>query len=355
MPRPGQHHTDTSPSMLQRASAEMDRLLQAFQAWESPVRGNLLAHGFWTDSVDPRRGRAMHGQQGEQYSEAIAAQVFLGYPVNDAGLCSIVVHPRHGHETYPVSLFTSAPLAQLQSALVQACGLQSTGAWLGGPSGGPKEGPVLAVRAALVHVADDGPRCAARALSFELCRGQRMLVTGPPGAGKSSLLMAIQGLLPLRKGEIEWTRGVRVCCAPQEPVRSPGGTLLSELTYPDACDDGHDGSLSEAEAADLLTRVGLRHLLDGGSVRECLARHWSRGEMQCLAIARLLRQRPDVVLLDEALGAVPLEIELKLLQQLFAIGVTVIMVSHRADVASLANAVLTINPAVSDGWHLSER
>ena len=41
-------------------------------------------------------------------------------------------------------------------------------------------------------------------LSFELRRGEALVVTGPNGAGKSSLLRALVGLLPLAAGKVRW-------------------------------------------------------------------------------------------------------------------------------------------------------
>lgn len=329
----------------------MDELLQCFLAWQAPIRDELRARGHWADAVDPRRGYALHGRAGARYSEAIAAQIFLAYPVNDEGLASVVVHPEHGSATYPVSFFTSAPLGLLQSVIARVCELDATAA---GPSSSTA---AKSAADTLLSVHDftvaGSRRCAARAVTFVLSRGQHLLLTGPPGAGKSALTLAINGLAPLRSGHARWAPHVRVMFVPQAPIAAPGGTLASELAYP--VDSDADSPAFQQAAAEMLSRVGMgRYLVEGLGLAHP-SEHLSRGEMQCVAIARVLRHRPHVVVLDEALGAVPLAAELALLRLLLDAGVTLIMVSHRAEVAALAAATLVIDPALDMGWQLVER
>jgi hypothetical protein len=64
---------DRSSTTLEKAAAEMDRMLDAFLRWEAEVRGALAARGCWCDAVDPRTGMALRGARGARWSEVAGA------------------------------------------------------------------------------------------------------------------------------------------------------------------------------------------------------------------------------------------------------------------------------------------
>src|SRR5262249_54770546 len=131
----------------------------------------------------------------------------------------------------------------------------------------------------------------------EIGRGQRILVEGESGTGKSTLVRAISGLWPWGSGVILLQKGAQIFLMPQRPY-VPLGTLRRATTYPNSPDEIEDDVVQKA-----LDRVGLGHFaarLDEDS-------HWentlSGGEKQRLAFARLLILRPDIVIMDEATSA----------------------------------------------------
>lgn len=332
----------------------MDELAEVFVAWEATVSANLRAHGGWCDSVDPRTGVARTTTAGAVYSEATGAKVFLGYPVKAAGGVSMVMHPQHGSGTYPVTMFTTAPFVDVIAALHKACAFEIA-APVAGPVAAAGSAPLLSVYEAEVQSAcsldglvTEHGRCAARAVTFEVLPGQHLMIRGPPGVGKSTLALALRGLVPLAAGQVRWRQGVRAMFLPQDPVTAPGGSLPAQLAYPDEDD------CSPQEVMHLLRVVGLDTLAYRyettlfPDARMAL----SRGELQCITIARVLRARPDVAILDEALGAVPIETELRLLDMLMQAGVTIVAVSHRDEAMRVAESVLTIDPTFGDGWQL---
>ena len=110
---------------------------------------------------------------------------------------------------------------------------------------------------------------------------------------------------------------------PQTPY-CPTGSLQDKLTYPDRLDE----EMSTADLRAVLTEVNLEHLADrndgGGAASEL-----SLGEMQQLAIARVLLTDPAFAVLDEATSAIDPAVEKVLFEKLQRRGVTLITVSHR--------------------------
>jgi putative ATP-binding cassette transporter len=127
--------------------------------------------------------------------------------------------------------------------------------------------------------------------------GEKILLRGESGSGKSTLIRAIAGLWPWGSGEVLVPKGAHVAFVPQRPY-VPHGTLRAALLYPDGGEDVDDKTLQDA-----LRRCGLRHLADRLDDEERWDKMLSGGEMQRLAFARLLVQKPEIVVMDEATSA----------------------------------------------------
>ena len=97
-------------------------------------------------------------------------------------------------------------------------------------------------------------------------KGERVLVAGESGTGKSTLVRAIAGLWPWGGGEIDIQKDARLFLLPQRPY-VPTGTLRRAVAYPGAAEDW----LPE-EIAAMLEKVGLAHLKDlHRGIRRCRA------------------------------------------------------------------------------------
>src|SRR3954464_3087224 len=141
--------------------------------------------------------------------------------------------------------------------------------------------------------------------------GEKVLVAGESGTGKSTLVRAIAGLWPWGEGEIVLKPGAKLFLMPQKPY-IPLGTLRRAATYPRSAEDFTDDEITEA-----LKGVGVEHV---GDKRDDEEAKWDRalsgGEQQRLAFARLFLLKPDIVVMDEATSALDPESQAMLMNTL---------------------------------------
>jgi putative ATP-binding cassette transporter len=148
-----------------------------------------------------------------------------------------------------------------------------------------------------VRIVHPGGQVVIAESSVTIRRGEKVLLSGASGSGKSSLVRALAGLWLSGSGRIGLPRGARIAFVPQQPYL-PHGTLRAVLTYPATQGAGGDEVLRAA-----LTRVGLGELAGKLDVDEPWDRILSGGERQRIAVARLLVLKPDIVILDEFTSA----------------------------------------------------
>jgi putative ATP-binding cassette transporter len=131
----------------------------------------------------------------------------------------------------------------------------------------------------------------------EIQAGEKVLIVGESGTGKSTLFRAVAGLWPWGSGEIRTPARERMFFMPQRPYL-PLGTLRAAMAYPAAPTKFADAAMKAA-----LERCALPHLIPRLDEEERWDRVLSLGEQQRLAFARTLLHRPRWVFLDEATAA----------------------------------------------------
>ena len=187
------------------------------------------------------------------------------------------------------------------------------------------EGKALQLRGVSVTL-DDGTGVVQEA-EVDVAPGERVLIVGESGTGKSTLVRAIAGLWPWGEGRIVMQRGTKLLMLPQRAY-VPLGSLRRAATYPMAAED-----VKEEDVREALEAVGLGHLTDRIEEEGPWEQTLSGGEKQRLAFARLLLHRPDLIVLDEATSALDPDSQAYLMELVNEKlpDATVISVAHRPE------------------------
>ena len=194
-------------------------------------------------------------------------------------------------------------------------------------------------------------------VSFAVPRGNMLLIRGLNGAGKSSLLKAIMGLMPQSTGNLLWQGQALHSLKPHE--RSLKGLgyvpedrrLFSALTVlqnleiaipklPQLRPDGQPG-LKLQEVLDLFPSLA--------SMLERPAAQMSGGEQQMLAIGRTLMTQADMLILDEPCeGIAPVLVQAiaRALATLKSQGYTFLIAEQNQTLTDMADKVMTLSGGV---------
>lgn len=177
---------------------------------------------------------------------------------------------------------------------------------------------------------------AVKGVDFHLDEGEVTALVGANGAGKSSILLALSGLLKSARGKIEFAGEDIRGLAPHQIVRrgmvqvAEGRAILTTLTVRENLELGAYTRKDRAAAARELERVfALYPVLAERAAG--LAGNLSGGEQQMLAIGRALMAGPRLLLLDEpSMGLAPLMVReiFRVIGEINRSGITVLLVEQ---------------------------
>lgn len=199
----------------------------------------------------------------------------------------------------------------------------------------------------------DGETLVVKNLNLDIAKGEFLTMLGPSGSGKTTTLMMLAGFEPATHGEI-YVKGVPINNTPphkrgigmvfQNYALFPHMTVNENLAFPLQV-----RGMSKAETEDRVKKIlKLVELPDKGNRRPG---QLSGGQQQRIAVARALVFEPDLVLMDEPLGALDKQLREQMQYEIKHIhdrlGVTVVYVTHdQSEALTMSNRIAVFNDGV---------
>ncbi|WP_334178969.1 thiol reductant ABC exporter subunit CydD [Pseudoxanthomonas sp.] len=173
-------------------------------------------------------------------------------------------------------------------------------------------------------------------ITLDLRRDRHIALVGASGDGKSTLLEALAGWLPVREGTLYRASGLRIGYAPQRPFLF-AGTLRANLRM--AKPEANDAELEQAAEAAQVSRFAMRLPEGLDTVIGERGFGLSGGEARRVALARVFLRDPDLLLLDEPTAFLDPDTEAAVLRAItqFGRGRAIVMATH----SSTAQAAMT--------------
>ena len=176
-------------------------------------------------------------------------------------------------------------------------------------------------------------------ININLQSGDRLLVRGRSGSGKTTFLRSIAGLWPFTSGEIKQIPELTSLFIAQRPYL-PYGSLRNAICYPKT------NELPESKIIiDLLKQFSMPALTDQLDEIADWGNKLSLGEQQRVAFCRILINKPDIIYLDEATSALDEETEEQMYRTLTEAlpKSAIISVAHRSTIKQWHNKHLNFN------------
>ena len=198
--------------------------------------------------------------------------------------------------------------------------------------------------------------------SFEVEKGELVVIVGPSGAGKTTLLNILGGMDTLSTGKV-YLDGQEISALNRKQLtnyrRHDVGfvfqfyNLIGNLTALENVELANQICKNPLDAAEVLENVGLKERAKN------FPSQLSGGEQQRVAIARALAKNPKLLLCDEPTGALDYQTGKAILQLLQdtgrKTGMTVIIITHNSALTAMADRVIKVRSGTISSVKLNEK
>jgi putative spermidine/putrescine transport system ATP-binding protein len=206
------------------------------------------------------------------------------------------------------------------------------------------------VRFAEVQKSYDGETLVVKNLNLDIAKGEFLTMLGPSGSGKTTTLMMLAGFEPATHGEI-YVKGVPINNTPphkrgigmvfQNYALFPHMTVAENLAFPLQV-----RNMAKSEIDDRVKKI--LKLVELPNMASRRPGQLSGGQQQRIAVARALVFEPELVLMDEPLGALDkqlreqMQYEIKHIHE--RLGVTIVYVTHdQSEALTMSNRIAVFN------------
>lgn len=171
-------------------------------------------------------------------------------------------------------------------------------------------------------------------VNLSLRTGERLALLGTNGAGKSSLLHCLMGLVPVENGEIAILGSRCETEAEFRAVRGRVGLLFQDsddqLFCPTVLEDVMFGPLNLGQSREDARKIALQTLSDLGldGFENRITYQLSGGEKRLVALATVLSMSPEILLLDEPTNGLDADVEKRLIEILRSLPQAMLIISH---------------------------
>jgi len=261
------------------------------------------------------------------------------------------------HVTAPFRALADRCFAVNDGCVVERSALRDERSWSPGPARAPERGGRNLVRCQAVEVRGSDGRARLPATNLEVHQGERLLVCGANGAGKSSLLRVLAGLMPATRGQVDFSDAAfpsganrngalpgRIALVLQSPPRSLFAHSVSEeISFTLERADWSAPRIAR-RVCELLDACELAHVSDRSPLR------LSFGEQHRVAIAAALASQPALLLLDEPFSGLDKKSRARLLdlldQEQARTDMAVVIAAHDSEeIEAWAQRHITLHPA----------
>lgn len=190
-------------------------------------------------------------------------------------------------------------------------------------------------------------------VSFKICTGDYVAITGPSGGGKTTLVKVLLGLLQPSSGEV-LVDGMPLSVMGAEAFRRYVGVvmqddqLLSGSIADNICFFDETFDLEHMQSCAILAGVHdeiMRMPMAYNSLIGDMGTSLSGGQKQRILLARALYRRPRILVMDEGTSHLDVDMERRVTAAVKSLGLTRIVIAHRPETIASAERRLVLSPA----------